>query len=98
MKKLLTLLVCMVALHCHAAEADYHVVPLPQNIDNVKGDAFVLDETKKIVYQGDDAMARNARFLSEYIAEMTRMQLQVTLADKKNVKGNIVLALDSKIT
>lgn len=98
MKKLLTLLVCMVALHCHAAEADYHVVPLPQSIDNVKGDAFVLDETKKIVYQGDDAMARNARFLSEYIAEMTRMQLQVTLADKKNVKGNIVLALDSKIT
>ena len=97
MRKVLTALAFMAAIVCHATEADYRVVPLPQSINSVKGEPFVLDETRQIVYQGDENMARNARFFADYIAEKTHLSLQVAAADKKNVKGNVLLGIDSKI-
>lgn len=77
MRKVLTALAFMAAIVCHATEADYRVVPLPQSINSVKGEPFVLDETRQIVYQGDENMARNARFFADYIAEKTHLRLQV---------------------
>ena len=70
--------------------ADYRVVPLPQEINVVDDEAFVLTAGTKIVYQGDGAMQSNARLLSEYIAEKTGLQLEIT---NEAVEGAITLSV-----
>ena len=70
--------------------ADYRVVPLPQEINVVDDEAFVLAADTKIVYQGDETMQSNARLLSEYIAEKTGLQLEVT---DETVEGAITLSV-----
>lgn len=63
--------------------ADYGVVPLPREIvakNGTKG--FVMDSSTKIVYPvKDSTLRRYAEFLSEYVREMTGLNLKVT--DKK---------------
>ena len=74
-----TLLASCTLLACTSTpSADYHTVPLAQEI-NLTGDkGFVLDHRTAIVYEGNDAMLRNAQLLAEYIAEKTALNLQPT--------------------
>ena len=78
-------------------KADYEVIPLPQQITEKSGSGFTLDETVKILFpEGNDAMARNAAFLSEYVAQMTGLQLQAEAAatvDAGAANGHIALTL-----
>ena len=78
-------------------KADYEVIPLPQQITEKSGSGFTLDETVKILFpEGNDAMARNAAFLSEYVAQMTGLQLQTEAAatvDAGAANGHIALTL-----
>lgn len=97
MKKLLTTLAVAMSLSATAANANYNVVPLPRQIVTAKGDGFQLSARTVIVYQDDAQMARNARFLADYIAEKIQMKPSVAVADKKNKKGNIMLAIDAKM-
>ena len=59
-----TLLVSCTLLACTSTpSADYHTVPLAQEI-NLTGDkAFTLNSHTSIVYEGGDAMLRNAQLL-----------------------------------
>lgn len=81
-----------------AQTADYNVVPRPQTITLAKEGAYLLDGSKLVVYpMGNADMERNAKFLVEYIKEMTRINVAIAVQDKKNVKGNILLVINPKI-
>jgi len=60
-------------------EANYEVVPLPQNITKAEGESFSLDGNTRIVYPaGNEAQKQTAEFLSEYINLSTGLNLKVT--------------------
>jgi len=64
-KILLSVAVMMASLGLQAADANYQVVPLPQNIALEKGAPFVLSGNTAVVVEGtDEAMQRNAAFLN----------------------------------
>ena len=60
-------------------EANYQIVPLPQEISVKAQDApFILSEGTKIMYpEGNDAMKKNADFLASYIKDQTGKSLTV---------------------
>lgn len=99
----LTVSFIMLALLCmtsaFAQTADYNVVPRPQTITFAKAGTFLLDATKLVIYPaGNTDMERNAKFLAEYIKEMTQINVATAVQDKKNKKGNISLVINPKIT
>ena len=95
MKRIVSILVFMAAmLPLSAASADYQVVPLPSEIVPQKGNPFVLNPTVQIAY--GEGLKREAQFLSEYINQLTGMQLQLT--DNKKAKNCIRLSLNPKMT
>ena len=62
--------IAMAALTLQAADANYHVVPLPQSITAEKGAAFTLDANTAVFAVGaDEAMQRNA---AEHAARANR--------------------------
>lgn len=77
----------------------YDVVPLPHSIVAQKGQPFVLNAGTRIVYtRGDEAMSRNAQFLSDYILEATGLRLDVAASDGRKAKaGEIRLAVDTRL-
>lgn len=84
MKKLFKcpLLTPVLLLACCAepitVEADYQIIPLPQQITPMQGNAFVLNDETVIVYPSDNQQLEcSARFLADYIAQTTGMELQV---------------------
>ena len=100
MKRLtLSLFICVCGIAmAFAASADYNVVPRPQTITLAKSGEYLLDGTKLVVYPAGNAdMERNARFLVDYIKEMTQINVSSAVQNKKNVKGNISLSLNRKI-
>ncbi len=49
-------------------EANYQVIPLPQEVISSEGQPFKLSSATKVVYpEGNDLMARNAEFLGDYL-------------------------------
>ena len=98
MKKVIPSLLLMgsLLLSCtHApTEADYRVVPLPQEVELTQGKCFTLSDKTPIVYQGGEAMYRNAQFLAEYVKEKAGLTLAVTDAPTSHA---ITLALDVAI-
>ena len=100
MKRLtLSLFICVCGIAmAFATSADYNVVPRPQTITLANSGEYLLDGTKLVVYPADNAdMQRNARFLVDYIKEMTQINVSSAVQNKKNVKGNISLSLNQKI-
>lgn len=80
-----------------AATADYHVVPLPQTITLAKGKPFVLDERMKIVCgSSEELMRHNARFLAQYVEDVTGQKMDCVANVPKGEKA-IRLAIDHKI-
>ncbi|MDR1370115.1 MAG: family 20 glycosylhydrolase [Dysgonamonadaceae bacterium] len=78
-------------------EADYQVVPLPQEIIDVMGNSFVLDDGVKILYpQGNEEMKRNAEFLAEYVNQMTGKALKVEAGTEGSKVILLNLGLDSE--
>lgn len=50
------------------SEANYQVIPLPQEINTTEGQPFELTATTKVVYtHGNELMERNAQFLADYL-------------------------------
>ena len=74
-----------------AAEIDYQVVPMPQQISIDKsGKYFTLNEGMTVAYPADNAkMRRNAEFAAEYL------RLAVKPSDKKGADINLTLGLKS---
>ncbi len=100
MKKKFTLLflaVMIPLLAFSSAKAVYeNVVPAPQNVQAQKGSPFMLSQDVVIYYTAGDAeLERDARFLSDYIYDMTKLRLQTAHA-KGKVKSGISLQLAGK--
>lgn len=84
-------------LQTYAAEADYNVIPLPQQITMVKGKSFSLMPTTQVIcVSADEMMMRNAQFLCDYINETTGLALRVNNNTKPDGPA-IVLTIDPKI-
>ena len=85
-------------LSVHAADANYNVVPLPKSVVMAKGKPFNLTSATTIVYEGTNPeMKRNARFLSEYIQQVSG--IRTSLLDKRDKNAAaIVLTIDPKVT
>lgn len=62
------------------AEADYRVVPLPDQIEMTEGEPFRLTGTTKIIYpEGNEKMERNAAFLADYLELSAGIKPKVTV-------------------
>ena len=84
----------MASLGLQAADANYQVVPLPQNIALEKGAPFVLSGNTAVVVEGtDEAMQRNAAFLKQFVRETTG----ITLAGMGKKGTTITLKLSNKV-
>ena len=82
----------MLATGAKAQTARYDIVPLPRTIAVQQAPGFVLSEKTAVVYA--DGLEKEARFLSEYVEEMTQMKLAVRpFAKKSDARGNIVLSI-----
>ena len=98
MNKLFNLFLCFIVIgglyscDTKSVPADYNVIPLPANISANEGEAFKLTSSTKIVYpEGNEMMKRNAEFLSDYLKNITGIELKTTTdASDKNA---IVLSL-----
>ena len=84
---LLPMLVFLPLLAWAQSMADFHVVPLPQEITAQKGKPFQLSSLTAISYTGDADMQRNATFLAGYLQALAG--IEVPVAEGK-VKGNSI--------
>jgi hexosaminidase len=88
---------CVSSAYAVDAEADYRVVPLPENIKISGGEPFNLTASVDIVYaQNDSLLKRNAGFLAEYIKKSVGLSLVIQSHSLKP-EGNIILCIDKKI-
>ena len=59
-------------------EANYQVIPAPQEIVMGQGGAFTLANGAKVIYpEGNEKMQKNAQFLADYVKELTGNTLSV---------------------
>ena len=76
-------------------QADYQVIPLPQQVTTAQGTPFTLNSSVKILYpKGNEKMKRNAQFLAGYLKMATGKEY--TVAAGTQGKNAIVLALGAK--
>ena len=80
-------------------EANYQVIPLPQEVSLTQENPFKLNENVLIDYPENNALLqRNAEFLSEYIQQATNYAPKTkAIAAGEQVKNAIVLGLDPSI-
>lgn len=96
-KILLTVSFCMFLLQAGAAEADYNVIPQPQQVTLTKDKPFNLSPNAQIICPStDELMLKNAQFLSDYIKETTGLLLTINKNPKPKVPS-IFLVIDPKI-
>ena len=97
------LLASALALACASCtaekEANYQVIPLPQEVSLTQENPFKLNENVLIAYPENNALLqRNAEFLSEYIQQATNYAPKTkAIAAGEQVKNAIVLGLDPSI-
>ena len=80
-------------------EANYQVIPLPQEVSLTQENPFKLNENVLIAYPENNALLqRNAEFLSEYIQQATNYAPKTkAIVAGEQVKNAIVLELDPGI-
>ena len=80
-------------------EANYQVIPLPQEVSLTQENPFKLNENVLIAYPENNALLqRNAEFLTEYIQQATNYAPKTkAIAAGEQVKNAIVLGLDPSI-
>ena len=80
-------------------EANYQVIPLPQEVSLTQENPFKLNENVLIAYPENNALLqRNAEFLSEYIQQATNYAPKTkAIVAGEQVKNAIVLGLDPSI-
>ena len=94
-----TLSLCLLSCNTEKKEADYQVVPLPQELNLTQEAPFTLTSRTSILYpEGNDLLKRNAEFLSEYINQSTGYTLPVkSFKEGETAKRAIVLTLDPQV-
>lgn len=101
MKKMFFLLsVLILCFSCSQEKevaADYNVIPLPQSVEVLQGDAFVLTSETKIVYPaGSDKLKKTAELFVDYLKISTGITLETT--DQQVSDNAIVLSVESDST
>lgn len=96
MKKLfISLLALVTSMYTQAQpKADYNVVPLPKSIEQTDTtQSYILRNNFTIAFTaGNTELERNAKFLQQYIKDITQMNSTV-VPDGKRVKADITLHL-----
>ena len=73
-------------------EANYQIIPMPQEIVTAQGSPFILMSSVKILYpEGNEKMQRNAKFLADYLKTATGKDFAIEAGTEG--KNAIVLAL-----
>ncbi|MCQ4809464.1 glycoside hydrolase family 20 protein [Bacteroides sp. SL.2.06] len=98
MKQLLKLTGCLALAglfaSCQSAqqEANYQIIPMPQEIVTAQGNPFILKSGVKILYpEGNEKMQRNAQFLADYLKTATGKDFAIEAGTEG--KNAIVLTL-----
>ena len=97
MRHLLKLTGCLalagfVASCAPTQEANYEVIPLPQEITAAQGTPFMLSGSVKILYpEGNEKMEHNASFLADYLKQATGKEFAIEAGTEG--KNAIVLSL-----
>ena len=98
MKQLLKLTGCLAVAglfaSCQSAteEANYQIIPMPQEIVTAQGNPFILKSGVKILYpEGNEKMQRNAKFLADYLKTATGKDFAVEAGTEG--KNAIILSL-----
>lgn len=86
---------------CHAQDstpkANYNIIPHPRSIQVYSHPPFVLTENTIVSYdRKDKELARNVQFLTEYIKELTELQLKTRIGKMK--PGEIHLSISKTPT
>ena len=77
-------------------EANYQIIPLPQEIVTSQVNPFILKSGVKILYpEGNEKMQRNAQFLADYLKTATGKDFSIEAGTEG--KNAIVLALGSEV-
>ena len=82
---------------CQSAqqEANYQIIPMPQEIVTAQGSPFILKSSLKILYPGgNEKMQRNAKFLADYLKTATGKDFAIEAGTEG--KNAIVLALGTE--
>ena len=78
-------------------QADYRVIPLPKTISESAGNPFILSKNVTVTYPSSQAdLAKEAKFLSEYLNEILGYQLKVEKVDETK-KSSINLIVDPSL-
>lgn len=101
MKQLLKLTGCLALAGLFAScqsvqqEANYQIVPMPQEIVTAQGNPFILKSGVKILYpEGNEKMQRNAQFLADYLKTATGKDFAIQAGTEG--KNAILLALGTE--
>ena len=97
-KLVLAALCCGAFVSCSQPEqANYQVIPLPQEINLTEGKGFVLDKKVQIIVPEDNAqLYRNAQFLAEYIKEATGIELSITTDETVSPAIRLALGVENE--
>ena len=78
-------------------EANYQIIPLPQEIVTAQGTPFALKSGVKILYpQGNEKMKRNAEFLSDYLKTATGKTFTVEAGSEGKNAIMLTLGLENE--
>ena len=92
----LIILLCAGMSQVWAQQADYHIVPLPTNIEQDTTKSFTLQTGMAISYEAANKEAQStAEFLCQWVKEATDISLQLT-PDNKRAAIRFVLGLQGK--
>ena len=98
------LLAGVLALACSSCqksvEANYQVVPLPQEVSPAREGSFHLSKNTTIAYpEGNDLLKRNAEFLAQYAGQVINgtPEIKAIAPGEEAGKKSIVLSLDPGI-
>lgn len=81
---LIALAACVCSLTAAEHRADYNVIPLPKEVTVDDAHVFTLQPGMGIAYDANnEEVCRNARFLRDWVEEMTGIELLLTPGDYK---------------
>lgn len=78
-------IIAMTLISCsgNLQQVDYRVIPLPKTISESAGNPFILSKNVTVTYPSSQAnLAKEAKFLSEYLNEILGYQLKVEKVDE----------------
>jgi len=91
-------LVLLSSCQSKTEQANYQVIPLPQEVVLTEGNPFVINGKTVIVYDGNNELQRqNADFLAAYLKEITGKTLTVSETGENKTSNAIILHVNNAI-